>query len=122
MKMEMEILYAEKIGGGNYEKSTKIVHINRRKSIRNKCLDCSDYSAKEVTNCKFTDCQIYDFRSGKGTQDPKARSKAIRMYCLKECMIDQSYEVKLCPSVDCPLYPFRHTKIDKTHLLQKMAA
>ena len=55
---------------------------NRRKSIRKKCLDCSGFSPKEVTNCSFKDCALYPYRSGKGKQNPKARAKAIRKYCL----------------------------------------
>ena len=31
--------------------------------------------------CRITDCQLYSFRLGKGPQDAKAQSKAIRDYC-----------------------------------------
>lgn len=35
------------------------------KSIRKCCLECSGGSAKEVRECKITDCPLYSFRLGK---------------------------------------------------------
>ncbi len=35
------------------------------KSIRLKCLDCSNGSASEVRNCVITNCPLYEFRLGK---------------------------------------------------------
>jgi len=35
--------------------------INRRKAIREKCLNCAGWSHKEITNCTFTGCP--DWRS-----------------------------------------------------------
>lgn len=34
------------------------------KAIKAKCTDCSGFDAKERNNCKFTDCQLYEFRNG----------------------------------------------------------
>ncbi|MFZ1081962.1 MAG: hypothetical protein WAO19_08550 [Candidatus Kryptoniota bacterium] len=35
------------------------------KSIRLKCLECSNDSTSEVRNCVITDCPLYEFRLGK---------------------------------------------------------
>ncbi len=89
-----------------------ITRFNRRKSIRKKCLDCSGFSPKEVTNCKFKDCALYPYRSGRGKQNPKARSEAIRKYCLW-CVVDQRNEMLKCPSIDCELWPYRKSQIER---------
>ena len=87
----------------------KIVNLNRRKAIRERCLNCSGWLAKEVTKCKFSDCQLYPFRTGQGRQDPKARNIAIRQYCLW-CMNGRRTEVAKCPSFDCSLFPYRRVR------------
>ena len=51
---------------------TKEIDINRRKAIRERCLNGSAWVPKEVTNCEFTDCSLHPFRSGKGKQNAKA--------------------------------------------------
>ena len=84
----------------------KIINQNRRKAIREKCLNCSAWSYHEVEFCPFKDCQLYPYRTGKGRQDSKARSKAIRQYCLWCCESSQT-EVRNCPSQHCPLYVYR---------------
>ena len=84
----------------------KTVSLNRRKAIRERCLNCSGWSAREVTECRFSDCQLYPFRTGQGRQNPKARNNAIRKYCLW-CMNGQRSEVAKCPSFDCSLFPYR---------------
>lgn len=91
----------------------KIVKLNRRKAIRERCFNCSAWSYKEVENCTFTDCLLYPFRSGRGKQNSKARSKAICQYCLW-CMDGQLVEVSKCPSIDCPLFPYRQTRLDRS--------
>ena len=91
----------------------KVIDLNRRKAVRERCLNCSGWSHKEVTNCIFTDCQLYPFRSGRGKQNAKARSKAIRDYCLW-CMNGQHGEVSKCPSTDCYLFPYRKTITDRS--------
>lgn len=35
------------------------------KSIRAKCMECSNHQKGEVLNCKITDCSLYPFRLGK---------------------------------------------------------
>lgn len=35
------------------------------KSIRAKCLECSNQQKGEVLNCQITDCSLYPFRLGK---------------------------------------------------------
>lgn len=92
---------------------TKIISINRRKTIREKCLNCSAWSYAEVTNCEFTDCDLYPFRTGRGKQDAKARSKSILRYCLW-CMAGQRREIALCTCPDCPLYAYRQSRVDKS--------
>ena len=86
-------------------KKASRVKLSRRKAIRERCLDCSAWSTKEVAQCKMTKCALYPYRMGKGKQNPTARNKAIRAYCLW-CSGDQPKEVRLCPSEDSPLYPF----------------
>jgi len=90
----------------------KVVDLNRRKAIRERCLNCAGWSYKEVTNCEFDDCDLHPFRSGTGKQNAKARSKAIRDYCLW-CCAGQLMEVSKCPSIDCSLFPYRKTKIER---------
>lgn len=86
--------------------------LNRRKAIRLRCLDCGDTS-KDAMNCWDVDCPLYPFRTGRGRQNPQARSRAIRDHCLS-CMGDQIREVSKCPSLDCPLYSFRKPRINKS--------
>lgn len=91
----------------------KVVDLNRRKAIRERCLNCSAWFYPGVSSCAFTDCHLYSFRSGRGKQDSKIRAKAIRKYCLW-CMNGQLSEVSKCPSKDCPLFPYRQTKADRS--------
>jgi len=88
----------------------KIVDLNRNKAIRERCLNCSAWMPKEVRNCEFPDCSLYPFRSGKGKQDPKLRTKAIKEYC----SVDQPGEVTKCPCTDCSLFPYRQSRIDRS--------
>lgn len=85
------------------------VKLNRRQAIRERCLDCSAGSTKDVIECHITDCALYPFRMGRGKQNPKDRNRAIRSYCLWCCAVQPS-EVRLCPSNDCPLHPFRQAR------------
>lgn len=91
----------------------KTVNLNRRKSIKEKCLNCSGWSYKEVADCEFDDCDLHPYRSGTGKQNAKARSKAIREYCLW-CMDGQVAEVTKCTSKDCSLFSYRQTKTDRS--------
>ena len=92
----------------------KVMNLNRRKAIREKCLNCSNYDSKEVTNCQLKDCYLYPYRIDTGKQNAAKRSKAIRYYCHKKCMEEQFHEVQVCPSKDCALYPYRFSIVDKS--------
>ena len=90
----------------------KIVDLNRRKAIHERCLNCSCWIPSEVKNCAFHDCPLYAFRTSRGKQSPKARAEAIRKYCLW-CMAGQRHEVAKCVSRTCPLFPYRMKDIDR---------
>lgn len=91
----------------------KILDLNRRDAIHERCLNCSGWIPSEVTNCTFTECQLYLFRSGDENQNPKKRKEAIRKYCLW-CMNKQHSEVVKCVSVYCPLFAFRLKEMDRS--------
>lgn len=91
----------------------KEVNLNRRSAIRAKCMDCSGFDFSDVLNCHCKDCQLYDFRMGKGKQDARTRSKSIKAYCMW-CMLDNIKEIARCTSVNCPLFNFRGGLIEKT--------
>ena len=97
----------------------KIVNLNRRKAIRERCLNCSAWCPKKVTNCSLKDCPLHPFRSGKGKQNPKARENAIKKYCLF-CMAGQKPEVRKCISVNCPLYSYRMKRLDQSAEIDSM--
>ena len=88
----------------------KTVELNRRQAIRERCLNCSAWSPKEVTECEFHDCQLYPYRMGTGKQNPKARAKAIREYCAW-CMATE--QPSRCVVVDCPLYCYRKSTVER---------
>ena len=90
----------------------RIVDLNRRRAIRERCLNCSGWFPSEVANCNFSDCQLYPFRTGRGKQNPKARAEAIRSYCLW-CMAGQRSEVAKCVSKTCPLFAYRMHGVDR---------
>jgi len=97
----------------------KVVDLNRRKAIRERCLNCSCWIPGEVTNCTFNDCQLYPFRSGQGKQNPKVRKKAVRSYCLW-CMAGQHSEIRKCVSIYCPLFIYRMKGIDRSIEINSM--
>jgi hypothetical protein len=96
-----------------HKHGSKIMNLNRRKAIRERCLNCSAWSTSEVLNCDFAECALYHFRSGQGKQNAKFRSKAIRDYCLWCCAGSRS-EIAKCPSSDCSLFPYRKSIIDRS--------
>jgi hypothetical protein len=93
--------------------SYKIINLNRRRAIRERCLNCSGWNPKKVANCNFKGCQLYPYRSGRGKQNAKERIKAIRSYCLW-CMTGSRSEVSKCPSSDCSLFAYRNYNIDRS--------
>lgn len=91
----------------------EVMNLNRRKGIRERCLNCVGWSPREVRKCDFTWCALHPYRMAIGKQDAQKRAAALRKYCL-QCCNDQPVEVRLCPSGDCSLFPFRHHKIDRS--------
>lgn len=55
----------------------EVKHLNRRKAIRERCLNCSAWIFSEVRQCPITDCALYPFRMGTGRQDARKRNRAI---------------------------------------------
>ena len=96
-----------------HKNGQRIVNLNRRRAIRERCLNCSGWELKKVAECEISDCSLYPYRIGTGKQNPKHRSKAIRSYCLR-CMNGQRYEVKKCVSPDCALFPYRNVHVDRS--------
>ena len=92
---------------------SKEINLNRRKAVRERCLNCSGWSYIEVENCQFSDCDLYPFRLAAGKQNAQKRHKAIRKYCLY-CCAENQYEVYRCPATDCPLYAYRKSNIDNS--------
>ena len=90
---------------------SKKVEINRRKAVREKCLNCSGWSYAGVENCGFTDCELFPFRMATGKQNAQKRHKSKRDYCLNCCAGNRS-EVARCPSTDCSLFAYRKSTID----------
>ena len=97
----------------------EIINLNRRKGIRERCLNCSGWIRKEVERCTFKDCELQPYRSGIGKQDALARSIGIRKYCL-DCCCGQTNEVNKCASFSCSLFPFRRSGVDRTHKIQSL--
>ena len=93
----------------------KTIELNRRTAIRERCMNCSAWSPKEVTHCTFDDCSLFPFRSGSGKQNAKARSKALIKYC-RWCMGD--YRPSTCVVRHCPLYCYRRGKAEQPVLLE----
>lgn len=91
----------------------EIMTLNRRKAIRERCLNCVGWIPSEVRNCDFTWCALHPYRMGIGKQDATGRVAAIRKYCL-QCCNDQPVEVRLCPCRDCSLYPYRKRRVDRS--------
>ena len=96
-----------------HKNGLKTIDLNRRRAIRERCLNCSGWQPGEVDGCKITDCPLYRFRSAAGKQDAKARNKAIQAYCRK-CCNGQKTEVLKCPAVECPLFAYRRGVLDRS--------
>ena len=45
------------------------------KAIRQKCLECSDFSFAEVKNCTLVECALFPFRFGKGVLPTFGKAK-----------------------------------------------
>lgn len=99
-------------------KGIESVYLNRRTAIKFKCLDCSGFEFAEMRNCEHKDCSLWQFRTGKGEQDPVNRNRAIKSYCMW-CTLDQPYEISNCPSDNCPLFIFRGYTLPEKNGLDK---
>lgn len=60
---------------------TKVVDLNRRRAIPERCLNCGEWSIAEVRNCQHDDCDLHPFCMGTGKQNPKERRQSIFRYC-----------------------------------------
>jgi hypothetical protein len=98
----------------------KTLNLNRRRAIREKCLNCSCWNFKEVATCKFRDCALHPYREGTGKQNPNDRDRAIKGYCFW-CMAGQRAEIAKCVSVHCALFRFRRGKAEKALPMLKKA-
>jgi hypothetical protein len=102
---------------------TRVIDLNRRTAIRERCLNCTGWSSKAVEECdndKWQQpCPLHPFRLGKGKQDAKDRARATRDYCLW-CMNGQTLEISKCTTLTCPLFPFRKARLDKSVDLDSM--
>ena len=98
----------------------RIRKLNRRTAIRANCLNCTCWTCGQVTNCPIDDCPLFEFRMGRGHQNPRTRAQAIRNYC-KWCMDYQSSEISKCTAFTCPLFSFRKSRIDRSVDLDSMA-
>ncbi len=91
----------------------RVRKLNRRKAIRERCLNCSNWVPKKILGCTFENCSLFPFRMGKGNQNAKARAKAIRDFC-RWCMNSQTSEIYKCRSITCSLYPYRKSRVDRS--------
>ena len=97
---------------------TKVVDLTRTKAVRERCLNCSAWSAYAVSQCPFTDCPLYPFRTGKGVRGRSdERNKAIVRYC-QWC--SNSRTPKDCTVRLCPLYAYRSGRIDNSVVLERV--
>lgn len=82
------------------------------RAIRQRCINCSGFSLKEVRDCQHTECPLHEYRQGhrppKGTAQ-RTPLKAIRQHCLA-CCCGSALEVRLCPAESCSLQPYKMGK------------
>ena len=97
----------------------RIVELNRRKAIAERCLNCSGFIPSERAYCEMTDCELFPFRMGKGKQDADLRNRQIRAYCRDNCMCGNSWLVANCTTPDCPLYAYRKSTIDRSVVVDR---
>jgi hypothetical protein len=86
------------------------INLNRRKAIRQRCLNCRCWEVQSVNNCEHNDCDLYPFRTGRGKQNAKDRTKAIMNYC-RWCT---NGHISQCGDSHCTLYLFRKSKLDSS--------
>jgi hypothetical protein len=89
----------------------KTLDLNRRRAIREKCLNCCCWVTTYAKDCIFgptyeKPCPLWPYRMGTGKQNAKARNRAIKDYCLW-CMGGNQSEIPKCVSPNCALFNFR---------------
>jgi hypothetical protein len=93
----------------------RVANLNRRRAIKERCIDCSGYSTRQVRECWNHDCELYPFRTGDmDNHTANERKRAIQVLCRDNCMEGTSTDVSRCSSPDCPLYAFRMSRIDRS--------
>lgn len=78
------------------------------KAIRARCMDCSGFSFKEISECAHEECALHEYRSGHRPKQKATRTpvKAIRAHCI-DCCNGDAYEPKKCTAEKCPLFGYR---------------
>jgi len=69
-----------------YKNGQKEIDLNRRKAIRERCLNCTGWSYKMVKECPCNDCPLHPYRSGQGKQNAKKRFVAIKNTAFGACV------------------------------------
>jgi hypothetical protein len=87
----------------------KIVVLNRRRAIHERCLNCVGWYSHEVNNCEEAGCDLHPFRTGLGKQNAKDRSRAIRDFC-QWCTNGQ---ISLCNDSTCSLFAYRKSAVEE---------
>ena len=57
-----------------YKGGTKTKELSPIKAIRERCMECSNWSPVEVSECPAKDCALYPFRFGK---DPGRKKRVL---------------------------------------------
>jgi hypothetical protein len=91
----------------------KVVELNRRQAIRERCLNCSAWSYVEVERCSHADCTLHPFRSGTGKQNARQRAKTIRAHCAW-CMATE--QASRCVVMACPLFCYRKSTVERLNI------
>ena len=92
------------------------------KAIRQRCIDCSGGSLREVRECSHDVCPLHQYRFGKRPQEKTLTPlKAIRAHCVA-CSNGNRHEANLCPSEKCPLQAYKtghRPKADNSSINEK---
>jgi hypothetical protein len=72
------------------------VNLTPLRAIRHKCLDCSCWSAKEVSECQVQDCSLYLFRFGRNP-DLQGKGNAVSLQ-------EYQFKKKLTPEIHVNFY------------------
>jgi len=89
-----------------------VKNLNRRKAIREYCLNCSGFSLKIVKDCVIKECDLYPYRIG-DYDNSEDRSSSIRKKCLN-CCNNHKPEVLKCTTSNCALWAYRKSGIDRS--------